>query len=97
MDLLRDVSRDDGAARAVVMVTHNLEAAARTDRVITVQDGAVTSDVVPRVAPVGGRHSAGVRDLPTDAIPTVHHGEFTARLPHAAPPQQRGRRPARRF
>src|SRR5258707_14389262 len=43
MDLLRSVARDDGDYRAVVMVTHNLQAPAETDRVITLQDGALKS------------------------------------------------------
>lgn len=97
MDLLRNVARNDGAARAVVMVTHNVEAASRTDRVITVQDGAVKSDVVPTPAPVGGRHSAGVRDQPTEIIPTVRNGEFTSHLLLADPPRRRGRHSANRF
>ncbi|TPG33226.1 ABC transporter ATP-binding protein [Mycolicibacterium hodleri] len=96
MELLHHVARDDGTDRAVVMVTHNLEAASRTDRVITVQDGAVTSDVVPIPAPVGGRHSAGVRDQPTEIIPTVCHGEFTSHLLVADPPRRGGRHSARR-
>ena len=97
MELLRDVSRTDGAERAVVMVTHNLDAASLTDRVITVQDGSVKSDVVPRPLPRGGRHSAGVRDQPTEIIPTVRNGEFTSRLLVADPPRHRGRHSAHRF
>jgi len=42
MELLTDVAHQDG--RSVVMVTHNLEAAASTDRVITLQDGRLGSD-----------------------------------------------------
>ncbi len=91
MELLRHVAHSDGADRAVVMVTHNLDAASRTDRVITVQDGTVKSDVVPMPAPVGGRHSAGVRDQPTEIIPTVRHGEFTSHLRVADPPRRRDR------
>ena len=42
MALLTDVAHQDG--RSVVMVTHNLEAAAATDRVVTLQDGRLGSD-----------------------------------------------------
>jgi putative ABC transport system ATP-binding protein len=97
MELLRDVSRTDGGERAVVMVTHNLEAASQTDRVITVQDGAVTSDVVPMPVPGGGRHSAGVRDHPTEIIPTVRDAAFASHLLVADPPRRRGRHSAHRF
>src|SRR5580704_1523146 len=48
--LLAEVAREDGDNRLVVMVTHNSDAAATTDRVITLQDGRVGSDelsVVP--------------------------------------------------
>jgi putative ABC transport system ATP-binding protein len=92
MDLLCHVAHDDGADRAVVMVTHNLDAASRTDRIITVQDGALTSDVMPvpvpvsasASAPIGGRHSARMREQPTEIIPTIHLGAFTSDLTAAA-------------
>lgn len=44
MALLTDIAHQDG--RAVVMVTHNLEAAESTDRVITLTDGRIGSDVL---------------------------------------------------
>jgi putative ABC transport system ATP-binding protein len=44
MDLLTTIAHQDGVARAVVMVTHNQEAVAATDRVITMQDGILGSD-----------------------------------------------------
>lgn len=97
MELLGHVAHDDGAERAVVMVTHNLEAAAQTDRVLTVQDGRLTSDAAPtRTAPDGGRHAVGIRDQPTDIIPTVHHGAFTSSALVASPAGRRGRHSARR-
>jgi putative ABC transport system ATP-binding protein len=102
MELLRDVSRTDGAGRAVIMVTHDLAAAAQTDRVITVQDGAVRSDVMgrsggaARTGPGGGRHSVGVRDQPTEVIPTVRNGEFTSQVLVTDPPRQRGKHSAHR-
>jgi putative ABC transport system ATP-binding protein len=102
MELLRDVSRTDGAGRAVIMVTHDLAAAAQTDRVITVQDGEVRSDVMgrsggaPRTGPGGGRHSVGVRDQPTEVIPTVRNGEFTSQVLVTDPPRQRGKHSAHR-
>src|SRR6201985_1383335 len=48
--LLAEVAHEKGNGRLVVMVTHNSDAAAATDRVITLQDGRVGSDqlsVVP--------------------------------------------------
>jgi putative ABC transport system ATP-binding protein len=101
LDLLRSVAHDDDVHRAVVMVTHNLEAASRTDRVITVQDGQLKSDVVPvpmsiTGAPLGGRHSAGMREQPTEIIPTVHHGAFISKAMVSGPPKRRGRHSARR-
>ena len=92
MDLLRHVAHDSGTERAVVMVTHNMSAASQTDRILTVQDGKLVSDVCPRTAiPPGGRHSRGVRDQPTEIIPTIHHGAFTrdALVPAALPPAGR--------
>ena len=97
MELLRSVARDDGDDRAVVMVTHNLQAAAETDRVITLQDGALKSDVSPgRVLPPSGRHSTGMREQPTEIIPTVHNGTFTSDMLMNFPPPQIGRHSARR-
>lgn len=45
LDLLGRIARDSGASRGVVMVTHNDEAAAATDRIITLQDGQLKSDM----------------------------------------------------
>jgi putative ABC transport system ATP-binding protein len=44
MELLNDIAHQQG--RSVVMVTHNLTAASSTDRVITLTDGRVGSDVL---------------------------------------------------
>ncbi len=44
MELLNDIAHQQG--RSVVMVTHNLSAASLTDRVITLTDGRVGSDVL---------------------------------------------------
>ena len=44
MALLNDIAHQDG--RSVVMVTHNLDAASSTDRVITLTDGRIGSDVL---------------------------------------------------
>ncbi len=57
LELLHNVAHDVGGERAVVMVTHNLEAAAETDRVVTLHDGAVTADVLTGEAPSTGRHA----------------------------------------
>jgi putative ABC transport system ATP-binding protein len=43
MALLTDIAHQDG--RGVVMVTHNLDAALSTDRMITLTDGRIGSDV----------------------------------------------------
>ncbi|MEV0251065.1 ABC transporter ATP-binding protein [Nocardia sp. NPDC050712] len=42
LELLAEIAHD--AARAVVMVTHNTEAAAATDRVLTLGDGRIVTD-----------------------------------------------------
>src|ERR1700759_5477419 len=42
--LLSEVAHEEGRRRLVVMVTHNSDAAAATDRVITLQDGRLGSD-----------------------------------------------------
>ncbi len=57
LELLNDVAHDRAAGRAVVMVTHNLEAAAETDRVVTLQDGMVTADELTDEVPSTGRHA----------------------------------------
>ena len=49
MELLTGIAHEDG--RSVVMVTHNLEAASATDRVITLTDGRIGSDVSADRAP----------------------------------------------
>jgi putative ABC transport system ATP-binding protein len=49
--LLAEVAHEEGRRRLVVMVTHNTEAAAATDRIITLQDGHLGSD---ELSVVGG-------------------------------------------
>jgi putative ABC transport system ATP-binding protein len=44
LTLLAEVAHEAGRGRLVVMVTHNADAAAETDRVITLQDGRVGAD-----------------------------------------------------
>jgi putative ABC transport system ATP-binding protein len=44
LTLLAEVAHDEGRGRLVVMVTHNSDAAATTDRIITLQDGRLGSD-----------------------------------------------------
>jgi lipoprotein-releasing system ATP-binding protein len=44
--LLRDLNRDEGVT--IVMVTHNLEIVAATDRVVRMANGVVTEDTKPR-------------------------------------------------
>jgi len=58
LELLRSVAHDGGTERAVVMVTHNEEAASATDRVITLQDGALKSDLLVTDSRPAGRHAA---------------------------------------
>ena len=73
LELLSDVAHGVGAERAVVMVTHNLEAAAETDRVVTLHDGAVTADVHTEEAPSLGRHSRRpYAEAVTDVIKDLH-------------------------
>ena len=50
LELLAEVAHEYGDKRLVVMVTHNSNAAATTDRVITLQDGRVGSDELSVVA-----------------------------------------------
>ena len=49
LKLLAEVAHVEGGSRLVVMVTHNSDAAAATDRVITLQDGRVGSDQLSAV------------------------------------------------
>jgi putative ABC transport system ATP-binding protein len=73
LELLSDVAHSVGGERAVVMVTHNLEAAAETDRVVTLHDGAVTADVHTEEEPSGGRHSRRpYAEAVTDVIKDLH-------------------------
>jgi putative ABC transport system ATP-binding protein len=44
LTLLAEVAHEAGHGRLVIMVTHNADAAAQTDRVITLQDGRVGAD-----------------------------------------------------
>ncbi len=44
LELLGEIARTDGAQRLVVMVTHNLDAARGTDRIITPRDGRIDAD-----------------------------------------------------
>ncbi|MCH9731186.1 MAG: ABC transporter ATP-binding protein [Actinomycetia bacterium] len=46
VELLRNLTHASDARRAVVMVTHNTEAAWAADRVLTLQDGSLLSDVL---------------------------------------------------
>jgi len=47
LELLTEIAHADGAQHAVVMVTHNLDAARWTDRTILLVDGAVRADGAP--------------------------------------------------
>jgi putative ABC transport system ATP-binding protein len=51
LELLAEVAHEEGGSRLVVMVTHNSDAAATTDRVVSLHDGRIGSDervAVPR-------------------------------------------------
>jgi putative ABC transport system ATP-binding protein len=74
LQLLHSVAHDCGNERAVVMVTHNLDAAAGTDRVVTLHDGRLKSDVLTAEAAGAGRHASRTRDPVTDMIPLVGFG-----------------------
>jgi putative ABC transport system ATP-binding protein len=60
VELLQGVAHDGGMPRAVVMVTHNMDAASAADRLITLQDGGVTSDVLTGAEEHVPRHRAQV-------------------------------------
>jgi putative ABC transport system ATP-binding protein len=93
LELLNDVAHDVCVERAVVMVTHNLQAAAATDRVITLQDGALESDVLVREPLRAGRHTADLHAEPTtDRIVALHNRN----LPDLGPPRG-GRHAAHRL
>ena len=61
LELLRHIAHDAGDQRAVVMVTHSEEAASSTDRVVTLEDGVLKSDVYIDHLPARGRHAAHSR------------------------------------
>ena len=46
LEILADIAHDSGETRAVVMATHDLEAARTTDRVISMLDGRIDTDVL---------------------------------------------------
>jgi putative ABC transport system ATP-binding protein len=72
LELLRSIAHDSDMRRAVVMVTHNVEAAGTTDRVITLQDGVLKSDVQTSEPARAGRHAAGTQDVvATDIFPRL--------------------------
>jgi putative ABC transport system ATP-binding protein len=58
LELLRGVAHEGYVNRSVVMVTHNMESALATDRIITLQDGLVRSDVYVCDVSQSGRHAA---------------------------------------
>ncbi|MEU2252711.1 ABC transporter ATP-binding protein [Nocardia xishanensis] len=61
MALLARIAHDDQHERAVVMVTHNTEAANTTDRVLTLADGRIIADDSSRAAVALGDPVAEVR------------------------------------
>ena len=94
LELLQGVAHDVGVHRAVVMVTHNLEAAAATDRVITLHDGALKSDVFTAEAPRHGRHARNPCAEPaTERVVRLHNGAPKSDLLVANSPRV-GRHPA---
>ncbi|ORI13983.1 ABC transporter ATP-binding protein [Rhodococcus sp. 1163] len=46
LNILADIAHDSDSSRAVVMATHDLEAARNTDRVISMLDGRIDTDVL---------------------------------------------------
>ncbi|MGW4738136.1 ABC transporter ATP-binding protein [Nocardia xishanensis] len=61
MALLARIAHDDQRERAVVMVTHNTEAANTTDRILTLADGRIIADDSSRAAVALGDPVAEVR------------------------------------
>jgi putative ABC transport system ATP-binding protein len=51
IELLSSLAHDSGTPRAIVMVTHNPEAAWAADRVLTLQDGKLQSDILATESP----------------------------------------------
>ncbi|WP_199742742.1 ABC transporter ATP-binding protein [Nocardia stercoris] len=54
--LLTDIAHDTGRERAVVMVTHNSDAARSTDRVLSLADGRLVSDEILSAPSLSGGH-----------------------------------------
>jgi macrolide transport system ATP-binding/permease protein len=75
MDGLRALNRDEGVT--LVLVTHAAEIAAYADRVVTLRDGRVASDVVQRPRPAG---ASAMSRRPIDR----HDRPASASLPLAA-------------
>lgn len=46
LDILAEIAHSSGGKRAVVMATHDLEAARMTDRIVSMLDGRIDSDVL---------------------------------------------------
>lgn len=46
LEILADIAHDSAGSRAVVMATHDLEAARTTDRVVSMLDGRIDTDVL---------------------------------------------------
>ena len=46
LDILADIAHAAGDQRAVVMATHDLDAARSTDRIVSMQDGRIDTDVL---------------------------------------------------
>jgi macrolide transport system ATP-binding/permease protein len=66
IDVLRSLNREQGVT--IIVVTHNADIAASTDRIVTMRDGRIVSD-----EPVRGRTPSGARPPALTGAPASHH------------------------
>ena len=52
MELFLKINREEG--KTIVLITHSPELASRTERIVTISDGCITSDKVNKEAQVAG-------------------------------------------
>jgi len=85
--LLAEVAHEEGRGRLVVMVTHNSDAAATTDRIITLQDGRLGSqpgnaaDCVTQVAICASSRSSSWMSIQRASLPVPPGGTGCSDVP----------------